>query len=143
MSMAIRISRAGSVGTVTEASYGSSGHRPWMDVDWRGQQRWLRISDRWANVCEIGSGPPVLFVHGLGGSWQNWLENIPAAGDAGYRAIAVDLPGFGEAEMPREKISIAGYGRWVDRLCGELGLSAVALVGNSMGGFIGSEVAIK
>src|SRR5947208_2846469 len=48
----------------------------------------------------------------------------------------------GSSEIPREKISISGYGRWVDSLCEVLGLGPVALVGNSMGGFIGAEVAI-
>jgi len=68
---------------------------------------------------------------------------MPAVAEAGYRAIAVDLPGFGSSEMPREKISISGFGRWVDALCEELGTGRVALVGNSMGGFVGAEVAIK
>src|SRR3954451_24930330 len=45
--------------------------------------------------------------------------------------------------MPREKISISGYGRWIDALLSELGVDAAALVGNSMGGFIGAEVAIS
>jgi len=131
---------------VTAASsddYGPQGRSAWLDIDWRSHQRWVRVEDRWANVIEIGSGPPVVFVHGLGGSWQNWLENLPATAEAGYRAIAVDLPGFGASEMPREKISISGYGRWVDSLCDALGTGPVALVGNSMGGFIGCEVAIK
>ena len=56
--------------------YGPQGRSAWMDIDWRSHQRWVRVEDRWANVIEIGSGPPVLFVHGLGGSWQNWLESI-------------------------------------------------------------------
>ena len=131
---------------MTEASsndYGPQGRSAWLDIDWRSHQRWMRVEDRWANVIELGSGPPVLFVHGLGGSWQNWLENLPATAEAGYRAIAVDLPGFGASEMPREKSSISGYGRWVDSLCDALGTGPVALVGNSMGGFIGCEVAIK
>jgi pimeloyl-ACP methyl ester carboxylesterase len=64
--------------------------------------------------------------------------------EAGYRAIAVDLPGFGHSEMLEEKISISGYGRWLDALLTELGVSEpVRLVGNSMGGFIGCEVAIR
>lgn len=117
----------------------------WWSIDWRAHQRWARVSDRWANVVEIGpsGGRPVLFVHGLGGSWRNWLENLPAVADAGYRAVAVDLPGFGHSEMPREKISIAGYGRWVDALCADLSISAATVVGNSMGGFIGAELAIQ
>jgi pimeloyl-ACP methyl ester carboxylesterase len=115
-----------------------------MDVDWRTHQRWLRIQDRWANVCELGSGPPVLFVHGLGGSWQNWLENLVQTAGAGYRAIAVDLPGFGHSELPAQKVSISGYGRWIDELLSALEVDEpVRLVGNSMGGFIGCEVAIQ
>jgi pimeloyl-ACP methyl ester carboxylesterase len=123
--------------------YGPQGRSAWMDVDWRAHQRWVPVEDRWANVVEIGSGPPVLFIHGLGGSWQNWLENLPAVAEAGYRAIAVDLPGFGASPLPRDRITISDYGQWVDVLLGELGLDAVAVVGNSMGGFIGAELAIS
>jgi pimeloyl-ACP methyl ester carboxylesterase len=114
-----------------------------MSVNWRDHERWVLVEGRWANVVELGSGPPVLFVHGLGGSWQNWLENLVQTAEAGYRAIAVDLPGFGHSPMPRDDISISGYGRWVDALLAELGTGPVALVGNSMGGFIGCEVAIR
>jgi pimeloyl-ACP methyl ester carboxylesterase len=116
----------------------------WLDVDWRAHQRWVLVAERWVNVIEIGpaDGTPVVFVHGLGGRWQNWLENLPACADAGYRAIAVDLPGFGESQMPVEKISIQGYGRWLEALLDALHVSAAALVGNSMGGFISAEVAI-
>src|SRR3954452_19753606 len=143
MSIAIRMVRPGSVGRVTQASYTSSGHEAWMEVDWQEHQRWVRLADRWANVVELGSGPPVLFVHGLGGSWQNWLENLVQTAEAGYRAIAVDLPGFGHSEMPAEKISISGYGRWIDALLSEMDVrESLRLVGNSMGGFIGCEGAI-
>jgi len=45
--------------------------------------------------------------------------------------------------MPREQISISNYGLWVDALCDEIQAAPIALVGNSMGGFIGCEVAIK
>src|SRR5690348_5589852 len=115
-----------------------------MGVNWREHQRWVRVDGRWANVAELGSGPPVLFVHGLGGSWENWLENLVQTAEAGYRAIAVDLPGFGHSEMLEEKISISGYGRWIDALLTAMEVDeAVRLVGNSMGGFIGAEVAIK
>jgi pimeloyl-ACP methyl ester carboxylesterase len=114
-----------------------------MQRDWREHQRWVRVEDRWANVVSIGSGPPVVFIHGLGGTWQNWLANLVEVAEAGYQAVAMDLPGFGHSEMPREKISISGFGRFVDALCAELGLDAVRVVGNSMGGFTGAELAIK
>jgi pimeloyl-ACP methyl ester carboxylesterase len=122
--------------------YGPSGRSPWLDVDWREHQRWVTIDGRRVNVIELGSGPPVVFIHGLSGSWQNWLEQLPVfARD--HRVITFDLPGFGASEMPREKITIRGYGRFVDALLDELGVSSAAVVGNSMGGFIGIELAIR
>ena len=122
--------------------YGPSGRSPWLDVDWREHQRWVTIDGRRVNVIELGSGPPVVFIHGLSGSWQNWLEQLPVfARD--HRVITFDLPGFGASQMPREKITIRGYGRFVDTLLGELGVSSAAVVGNSMGGFIGIELAIR
>lgn len=116
----------------------------WRAVDWREHQRWVRVAGGWANVIEVGpaDGEPVVFVHGLGGRWQSWLENLTVAAEAGHRAIAFDLPGFGASELPVEPISIGGYGRWVEALCEELGIASAAWVGNSMGGFVSAELAI-
>ena len=122
--------------------YGPSGRSPWLDVDWREHQRWVTIDGRRVNVIELGSGPPVVFIHGLSGSWQNWLEQLPVFARE-HRVITFDLPGFGASDMPREKITIRGYGRFVDALLDELGVSSAAVVGNSMGGFIGIELAIR
>ena len=44
--------------------------------------------------------------------------------------------------MPAEPISIQGYARTVDALCDTLGVDRVAVVGNSMGGFVGAELAL-
>ena len=113
-----------------------------MDVDWREHQRWVTIDGRQVNVIELGSGPAVVFIHGLSGSWQNWLEQLPVFARE-HRVVAFDLPGVGASEMPRERITISGYGRFVDALLDELGVSSAAVVGNSMGGFIGIELAIR
>src|SRR4051794_36295825 len=120
-----------------------------MDVDWQEHLRWVCVQDRWMNIVDIGSDhvadpdePPLIFIHGLSGCWQNWLEQIPHfARD--HRVIAVDLPGFGQSEMPAEEISITGYADAIDELMGELGLEEARIVGNSMGGFIGAELAIN
>jgi pimeloyl-ACP methyl ester carboxylesterase len=121
--------------------YGSAGRSPWLDVDWREHQRWISVGGRWVDVIELGSGPPVVFVHGLSGSWQNWLEQLPVVARK-HRVIAFDLPGFGASEMPAEQVSISGYARTVDALYDALGIDSAAVVGNSMGGFIGAELAI-
>jgi len=132
------------------------------------------------NVIELGSpedpahpegSQPLVFVHGLSGSWPNWLEQLPVLaglngdarqrrvstgfglnGDArqrrvstGFckrRVIAMDLPGFGHSPMPSWPISISAYARMLDRLLDVLEVDAAALVGNSMGGFISAELAI-
>ena len=62
---------------VPAGAYGPEGRPDWLDVDWREHQRWVQIDGRRVNVIEIGEGPPVLFVHGHSGCWQNWLENLP------------------------------------------------------------------
>ena len=122
--------------------YGTVGRSAWMDIDWRAHQRWLRVDGTAVNTIELGEGPPLLFVHGLSGCWQNWLENIPHFART-HRVIAIDLPGFGASAMPREEISIAGYGRCLDQVCDRLGIDAAMVVGNSMGGFVAAELAIS
>ena len=112
-----------------------------MGIDWREHQRWLTVEGRQINLVEIGEGPPLLFVHGLGGAWQNWLEQLPAFAQR-HRCIALDLPGFGHSQMPAKKISISGYGRTLDAVCDELNIEAACFVGNSMGGFVSAELAI-
>lgn len=125
-----------------EDGYGPSGRSAWLDVDWRKHQRWVNVDGQPINTIEIGDGPALLFVHGLSGSWPNWLEQLPVFGAEGRRAIAVDLPGFGHSPMPTEPITISGYARLLDRLLEELGVDSAAVVGNSMGGFVSAELAI-
>jgi pimeloyl-ACP methyl ester carboxylesterase len=113
-----------------------------MDIDWQQHLRWVRVQDRWMNIVDMGEGPPLFFIHGLSGCWQNWLEQIPEfARD--HRVIAVDLPGFGQSEMPVDEISMSGYADAIDALMTELGIDTAQIVGNSMGGFIGAELAIQ
>jgi pimeloyl-ACP methyl ester carboxylesterase len=85
----------------------------------------------------------VLFIHGLGGCWQNWLENIPRLAQD-RRVVALDLPGFGDSPMPSDEISISGYGEIVVRFARAIGLEEeVDVVGNSMGGFIAAEIGVN
>ncbi|MET0614587.1 MAG: alpha/beta hydrolase [Thermoleophilaceae bacterium] len=126
--------------------YGHTATPDWRDTDWLRELKTIEIDGIPFNYVDIGSGDrePVVFVHGLGGQWQNWLENIPRLAES-RRVVAMDLPGFGltpEAEDD-EKITITRYGRWVNELADRLELGKVDLVGNSMGGYIAAEVAIQ
>jgi pimeloyl-ACP methyl ester carboxylesterase len=122
--------------------YGPVGRSPWLDVDWRSHQRWVVVDDRPINVIELGQGPPLLFLHGLSGSWPNWLEQLPTFAET-HRVIALDLPGFGRSPLPAGDVSICGYARILDALLDALEVAHAAVVGNSMGGFIAAELAIS
>ena len=138
--------------TVAVDLYGPVGRSAWLDVDWRAHQRWVQIGGRAMNVIDIGPGVDddtahpaagtIVWIHGLSGSWQNWLENLPHFART-HRCIAMDLPGFGQSEMPAEKITITSDAAAVDELLQTLGVTRATIVGNSMGGFIGAELAIR
>ena len=127
-----------------DPEYGVPAVPSWREVDWPSVTHQAEIAGRPVNYVSLGEGhETVVFVHGLGGSWQNWLENIPAIAASGRRAIALDLPGFGRSPMPAEPISITLFAHTVDALCDQLGLGPVHVVGNSMGGFTAAETAIR
>lgn len=127
-----------------DADYGVTAEPNWREVDWPAHTHQVEIRGRSVNYVDLGSGDrTAICIHGLGGCWQNWLETLPALADAGYRAIALDLPGFGRSQMPVDEISITGFARAVDDLADALGVGAAALIGNSMGGFTAAEAAIS
>jgi pimeloyl-ACP methyl ester carboxylesterase len=137
-----RVSSLGLLGPGPDSDYGPGERSEWLDMNWQEHRRFLEIHGRQVNVVDIGSGPVLMLVHGLGASWQCWLENIPEfARD--HRVIAMDLPGFGASQLPERDISIEYYGRFVCALADELGVESAAVVGNSMGGFIAAEMAIR
>ncbi len=128
--------------------YGGTAEPSWREVDWASHLRRGRFAGAEVNYVDMGPADgqaaaraPVVFVHGLGGQWQNWIQNMPRAA-LDRRVVALDLPGFGLSPMPSEPISIPFYAQVVEDLAATLGLGNVALVGNSMGGFVGAELVI-
>lgn len=119
------------------ADYGNP-EPEWMTIDWRRHLRRVELPGAEVNYVEIGEGEPVLFVHGVSGCWQNWLENLPHFG-RGRRAIALDLPGFGASPLPSWPIDMPAYGRLLHDFCEKLGIEHATVVGNSMGGFVAVE----
>jgi pimeloyl-ACP methyl ester carboxylesterase len=113
----------------------------WLKIDWREHLRRVELPGSTVGYVELGQGEPIVFVHGLSGCWQNWLENIPHFSRR-YRCLALDLPGFGSSPMPSWEISMPAYGRLLHDFCERLGIPACAVVANSMGGFIATEAAI-
>ncbi|MEU6943322.1 alpha/beta fold hydrolase, partial [Streptomyces rubiginosohelvolus] len=85
--------------------------------------------------------PPALFVHGLGGSSQNWSALMPLLADV-VDPEAVDLPGFGDSPPPDDgNYSVTGHARAVIRLLDSGERGPVHLFGNSLGGAVATRVA--
>lgn len=126
--------------------YGLSDGR-WLEVDWASRIRRIEVDSELGRseveYISVGEGPAIVLVHGLAGSWRNWLENIPRLSDR-HRVIAIDLPGFGASPMPSEQITMPGYGSVVAGLAQELGLAGdTVLVGHSMGGVVVTEALLR
>ena len=52
------------------------------------------------HVAECGTGPTVLLIHGFPESWYSWRHQLPALAAAGYRAVALDVRGYGRSSKP-------------------------------------------
>jgi pimeloyl-ACP methyl ester carboxylesterase len=81
------------------------------------------------------NAPPIVFVHGLGGSHLNWCLLGPHLA-AGRRAVALDLHGFGLTPGLRVNSTVRANAGLLDRFITEVIGAPVILVGNSMGGLI-------
>jgi pimeloyl-ACP methyl ester carboxylesterase len=126
-----------------DPTYADGDDSAWMKVDWPALTRRVEVGGRAVSVVDGGGdGPPLLFLHGLNGVWQNWLLNLPAFMGS-HRVVALDLPGFGRSELPAGEISIPNLARTVDAVCARVGVDGPVVVGNSMGGFVGAELAVS
>ncbi|MDG4833880.1 alpha/beta hydrolase [Solwaraspora sp. WMMD1047] len=88
------------------------------------------------HVVEAGSGPLVLFLHGFPEFWWAWHDMLPAVADAGYRAVAVDLRGYGASDKPPRGYDGYTLAADVAGLIRALGERSAVLVGSGSGGLI-------
>lgn len=91
---------------------------------------------------EAGQGPVLILIHGLGSSSESWNANLDTLARA-YRVIAIDLPGFGKSDRPKADYSVRYLAGVVSEFIDSLGVTKVALAGNSLGGWIAALVALE
>lgn len=85
-----------------------------------------------------GAEEAALFVHGNPGSCRDWEDLVARAGAAGIRAVAFDLPGFGQADKPADfPASVPAYAGFIDVARRQLGIDRVHLVVHDFGGPFG------
>jgi pimeloyl-ACP methyl ester carboxylesterase len=83
---------------------------------------------------DVGSGRPVLLIHGWPLSGRSWENQVPALVDAGYRVITYDRRGFGWSSQPWSGYDYDTFAADLEALLQHLDVSDAALVGFSMGG---------
>ena len=103
--------------------------------------RFSRVKTKEGRVAiqEAGEGPPVVMLHGLGGTKVSFLPTQAALAQD-FRTIAVDLPGFGDSDKPVGAYDAKFFARWVVALLDALELDSARVLGHSMGGRVAIEM---
>ena len=86
------------------------------------------------------SGPPLLLLHGLGSSGWDWEDQVAHFSNT-HSVITTDFRGHGSSEKPPGPYSIAEYSSDTAALIDELGVAPVTVVGISLGGMVGFQMA--
>lgn len=81
------------------------------------------------------SAEPVLLVHGFPDSLKLWRHVAPKLADAGYRVIAIDLPGYGDSSIPKDvkEMRVDNIGNIIAEFLDSLSISKVHLIGHDWG----------
>lgn len=112
-------------------------HERWFDAD----GRWVHTVD-WHPATQDADAPPLVLVHGLGGSTVNWeLVGAALSERMQTRVTALDLPGFGRTRNEHGPAGFEAHRRVVTALLKERGPAIIA--GNSMGGAISVSLATR
>jgi pimeloyl-ACP methyl ester carboxylesterase len=105
-----------------------------LDGAWT--HRFISANGNRFHVVEAGTGPLVLFLHGFPEYWGAWRQQLTAVADAGFRAVAVDLRGYGASDKPPRGYDGYTMAGDVTGLIRSLGERTATLVGAGFGGLV-------
>jgi pimeloyl-ACP methyl ester carboxylesterase len=103
------------------------------------QEKWIQVNGMNIRLLRAGKGDPFLWLHGAnGGHWNPFLERMAQSFDV----LAPDHPGFGRSDHSEEIDSVLDLAFYYRDFLDVLGLEQVFVCGNSLGGWIGLELAL-
>jgi len=105
-----------------------------IDGPW--EHRFIAANGARFHVAEQGDGPVVLLLHGFPQFWWAWRHQLQALADAGYRACAMDLRGYGASDKPPRGYDTRTSATDVAAVLRSLGASRAVVVGHGWGGWI-------
>lgn len=91
---------------------------------------------------DVGSGPVLLLIHGLGSNFTHFQLVAPGLARH-HRVVGIDLPGCGDSAKPRMRYTIDGYIDACVRLLDELQIPQATWVGHSLGGMVSAGAALR
>jgi pimeloyl-ACP methyl ester carboxylesterase len=96
------------------------------------------------HVAEQGEGPLVILCHGFPECWYSWRHQLPALANAGFRAVAADLRGYGQSDRPEdvEKYTILHDIGDIVGLVDALGAKQAVIAGHDIGAAIAWQTAL-
>jgi len=106
------------------------------------EHHFLDVRGARLHVAELGSGPPVVLLHGWPQHWWTWRLLMPLLAD-GHRVIAPDMRGFGWSEPTRRGYRKEELAADVAGILDALGIERAALAGHDWGGVIGFLVCLN
>jgi pimeloyl-ACP methyl ester carboxylesterase len=110
-----------------------------IDGPWT--HRTVRANGIALHAVEAGTGPMVLLIHGFPQFWWSWRQQLVDLADAGYRAVAVDLRGYGASDKPPRGYDAPTLAADIAQLVTALGERDAMLVGSGAGGSLAFTVA--
>ncbi len=105
-----------------------------LDGPW--EHRFVSANGARFHVAELGEGPLVLLMHGFPQFWYAWRHQMLAVADGGYRAVAMDLRGYGASDKPPKGYDTYTGAADAASLIRSLGEDRAVVVGQGLGGFI-------
>ena len=105
-----------------------------MEGPW--EHRFVAANGARFHVAEQGEGPIVLLLHGFPQFWWAWRHQMAALAEAGYRACAMDLRGYGASDKPPRGYDTRTSATDVASVLRSLGGSRAVVVGHGWGGWI-------
>jgi pimeloyl-ACP methyl ester carboxylesterase len=105
-----------------------------VEGPWR--HRFVAANGGRFHVAEAGRGPLVMLLHGFPEFWWAWRHQLPALADAGYRAVAMDLRGYGASDKPPRGYDTMSLAADVAGVIRALGERHAIVVGHDWGGWL-------
>jgi pimeloyl-ACP methyl ester carboxylesterase len=110
-----------------------------IEGPWR--HRFVAANGARFHVVEAGTGPLVMLLHGFPEFWWAWRHQLPALASAGYRAVAMDLRGYGASDKPPRGYDTMTLAADVAGVVRALGESTAVIVGHDWGAWLAWSMA--